>query len=229
MVRVVIHSNPGLANQIESAGWLKEGFSCHGIDAEITADKHAPGDIHVVQGPHYAWHEYVGKPHVIWLDRCFYGDARFDLSIGWLRHDGSRDFRNADKTEPNGTLPELMPLKTDQKGAVIFADYGKMVQADHWTVDARRGHFPVYMRPHPSEMESFYTLDDMWERCGVAIGGQSTALVQAAINGLYVKSYDPLHVCQDIGTDREGWLTRLSWCQFHYTEIQNGNFWSHLA
>jgi hypothetical protein len=208
---------------------LKEGFACHGVDAEITADKHRAGGIHVVQGPHYAFAEWLGKENVIWLDRCLYGDSRFDLSIGWLQPDGSRWFKNEGKTEANGTLPELKPLKTDQKGAVIFADYGKMVQAKHWTVDAREDHFPVYMRPHPAEMQSFYSLDDMWERCGVAIGGQSTVLVQAAINGLHVVSHDPLHVCQDIGADREAWLTRLSWCQWHYTEIQNGAFWEHLA
>ena len=228
MVSVVIHSNQHLKNQQESSGWLKQGFERHGLDCEVTADKHRPADIHVVQGPHYAFAEWLGKENVIWLDRCFYGDSRFDLSIGWLNPDGSRDFKNKNKTVGKGALPELKPMKTERQAAVVFADYGRMIQAEHWAIDARVKYKPVYTMYHPADLHNFYTLADMWERCDVAIGGTSTVLVDAAINGLHIKQCDPLHVCQDIGSDRDTWLARLSWAQWNHTEIVNGNFWEHL-
>ena len=230
-MKIVIHSNPYLANQIESAGWLKQGFDRHGLDCEITADKHKAADIHVVQGPHYAFNEWLGKPHVLWLNRCFYGDSRYDLSIGWLNANGSRDFKNQDKTEPNGTLPELQPMKTKQESAVVFGDYNQEVQARHWLVDAREKYSPVYLKYHPasSQQHNFnLRIKDAWQRCDVAIGGESTVLVEAAIEGLHVISHDFWHVVQDICGDRQSWLTRLSWCQWNHRAIQNGDFWEHL-
>ena len=231
---VVIHSNPTLPNQIESSGWLKQGFERHGLNCEITADKykqlqlHDQPVIHVVQGPHYAYNEWIGKPNVIWLNRCFYGDSRFDLSIGWLNADGSRDFKNKNMSVANGELPELKPMKPQQQSAVVFADYGKVNQAQHWEVDARYEYFPVNLHFHPADMQNFRTLTDRWDRCDVAIGGTSTVLVEAAINGLHVKSFDPLHVCQNM-TDREQWLTDLSWAQWNHEQIMNGDFWNHLC
>ena len=229
-MEVVIHSNPGLPNQIESSGWLKSGFERHGMACEVTADRSKPADIHVVQGPHYAFNEWLGKDNVIWLDRCFYGDSRFDLSIGWLNANGSRNFKNKNMTDANGELPELKSMKPQQESAVVFADYGKMNQAKHWTVDARDKYFPVHLRFHPADMESFDTLDDMWQRCDVAIGGTSTTLVEAALNGLHVESFDPLHVCQSIEYEgRQAWLNRLSWAQWNHEQIMNGDFWEHLC
>lgn len=232
MVSVVIHSNPHLPNQIESAGWLKQGFDRHGLDCEITADKHAPGDIHVIQGPWYAYQEWISKPdNVLWLNRCFFGSGRFDLSIGWLRPDGTRDFRHTDKSEPNGVLPELRPLKPQQQSAVVFGDYGREVQARHWLVDARETYAPVYMKYHPASSETYnftLKLEEAWQRCDVAIGGQSTVLVEAAIQGLHVFSHDPDHVVQGM-TDRQDWLTKLSWCQWSSEQLINGDFWDHLS
>ena len=232
MVQVVIHSNPTLPNQIESSGWLKQGFERHGLDCEVAADRLKPADIHVVQGPHYAFAEWVGKAdkeRVLWLDRCFYGDSRFDLSIGWLNADGSRDFKNKGMVASNGDLPELKSMKPRQESAVVFADYGKMDQARHWEVDARSKYFPVHLRFHPADMQSIYPLADMWERCDVAIGGTSTILVDAAINGLHIKQCNPLHVCVGM-TDRAQWLTDLSWAQWNYkTGIITGDFWEHLC
>jgi len=226
---VVIHSNPNLANQIESSQWLKQGFERHGLECEITADRHKAGDVHVVQGPHYALDEWYGKPNVIWLDRCFYGDSRYDLSIGWLRPDGSRDFRNADKTEPNGDWPRLKPRKKQNKRAMIFTDYGQLsLSMWQWA----EGKYEVLEhRAHPAEHpeESRAPLEAIWERMDVAIGHSSTVLVQAVINGLEVISFDPRHVVQDLDGDRQAWMTRLSWAQWHYKQIINGDWIDHLC
>jgi len=230
VAQVVIHSNPHLANQIESAGWLKQGFEACGEKVEITAERRKGGDIHVVQGPHYALNDWYGKENVIWLDRCFYFDSRYDLSIGWLNSDGSRDFKNQNKTQPNGPLPELKPLKKTQDRAIVFTDYGQ--RPDSMMAWAKGRYKVLEHRPHPAERpeQSCAALGSIWSRFEVAIGHSSTVLVEAAIRGLEVVSFDPRHVCQGLKTMyRKPWLTKLSWAQWHFdTGIQSGDFWEHL-
>ena len=223
----------GLANQRESAGWLQQGFKTHGISAEIAADKFKQADIHVVQGPHYALNEWLGQDNVIFLNRCFWGDSRFDLSIGWLLPDGSRDFCNADKTEANGTLPDMKPLKEKQRCAVVFGDYG--IDASEMVTAARQEYDSVFFRPHPAQRQADSPvmtlrcdLEGVWEIADVAIGGSSTVLVQAVFEGLKVEAHDPLHVVHG-ATDRQAWATKLSWANWHMETICNGDFWDHLC
>ena len=127
-----------------------------------------------------------------------------------------------------GDLPELKPLKPERKTAVVFADYGRAHQADHWALDARLKYKPVFTMRHPADMENFHTLDEMWKRCDVAIGGTSTVLVEAVLNGLHIERCDPIHVCAGM-TNREQWLMDLSWAQWNHTEIVSGDFWEHLC
>jgi len=222
VVCVVVHTSP-LPHQKEFAGYLERGFKRHGLSVEVTADIHAEGDIHVIQGPHYAYSTWIGKPRVLFLDRCFYGDSKKDVSLGWLRPDGSRDFMNHAMPEPNGRLPELKPEKTGDK-TIVFADYGKRNRA----VTAAITHDTEHIRLHPAEGRDHGPLEAVWRDFDVAVGGSSTVLVEAAINGLRVISYDPRHVCQNIA-DRRQWVTDLSWAQWHYDQIANGRFWEHLC
>lgn len=231
MVSVVIHCNMHLANQTETAGWLQDGFRKHGIRAEITPDRYKNADVHVVQGPWYAFNQWLGQPNVLWLDRCFYGHPRWDISLGWLMPDGSRDFRNQDKAEGKGAVPELRPQKHTKRTAFVFGDYGRDPEDE--IVLARREYDAVFFRSHPQDkrccrlMEPALSLADIWEQADAAVGHSSTVLVEAAINGLHVHSTDPRHVVNGI-EDRQDWLNRLSWCQWNHEELKNGDFWEHL-
>ena len=117
------------------------------MTAKVTADIYEEGDIHVVQGPHFAYSAWLGKPRVLFLNRCFYGDSRYDLSIGWLNPDGSRDFMNHAMPEPNGRLPELKPEKTGGK-TIVFADYGRK----DWAHSMAQKHNTEHIRYHPAEI-----------------------------------------------------------------------------
>ena len=230
---VVIHTNMNLHNQVETAGWLKQGLDRKGMDCVITPDKTAPGDIHIIQGPHYCYSEWVGQPDVLWLNRTFYGNSRFSISLGWLNADGSRDFYNKNMAEGKGQLPELKPKKQSERIACVFADYdmnmlGLVIYASHnWS--------QAYYRPHPAqhtttELETLTgDLSAVWEKCDVAVGHGSTALVEAELNGLKVVSTDPHHVCHDANGRREQWLKDLSWAQWTHTELINGDWIDHLC
>ncbi|MDB4312002.1 hypothetical protein N9937_01100 [bacterium] len=233
MPSVVVHSNPRLLNQVESSQWLKAGFERHGIGAQITSDKWKGADIHVVQGPWYAYNEWLGQKNVLFLNCCFYGDRRFDLSVGWLRPDGTRDFKNHGMTVHNGILPELKPEKENRRCAVVFGDFG--TDPTEQIIDAKGHYQTVYYRPHPAQTEKQpgvislrSDLAGVWGLADVAIGGSSTVLVDAEINGLHVECSDPLHVVHHDGT-REQWLTDLSWANWNYKQLIAGDFWEHLC
>ena len=238
MVRVVVHCNRHLSNQVESADWLQQGFERHGLDCEITADRNRSADIHVVQGPHYAFDVWLSQStgrNVLWLDRCFFGHYRYDLSIGWLNADGSRDFKNKNMSFGKGELPELKPKKEGRDCAIVFGDYGMdpkpLVQL------ARREFGRTYYKPHPAEtgqtspcLAPKWSLSQCWELANVAVGHSSTVLVEAELNGLHVHSTDPHHVCQSTELEgRQVWLNRLSWSQWSMEEIVNGDVWEHLS
>jgi hypothetical protein len=239
MVSVVITTNPGLANQVETGNWLKAGFAAHGIEAEVTADKNKKADVRVMQGPWYAYAEGLEAckrgEKILYLDRCFYGSPRFDISLGWLRPDGSRDFLNDSAAVPKGTLPRIKAVKDDRRCAVIFGDYNDPRDMQQTVREARKRFDSVFFRPHPAQKRETPVmtlpgeLDACWALADVAIGHSSTVLVEAAIEGLHVESSDPRHVIHDIKDgDRQAWLTRLSYAQWNYTELMAGDFWEHL-
>ncbi len=240
-MKVCIHTNLGLGNQFECARWLEDGFARHGIKAEITPDKHKAADVHVVQGPWYCldyWRPLSDERPVLWLNRCFYGDARFDLSIGWLRPDGSRDFRNDGAAGAKGSLPQLKPRKANGRCAVVFADYGRDMAAEVREL-REQWNGSLYFRPHPAQPDVSVKaitlsgpLADVWALCDTAIGHSTTALIEARLNGLQIQCSDPLNAVTAHPGDDERWLRELSWAQWsaheHNPEIQRGDFWEHL-
>ena len=229
---VIIHINPHLPHQVEHGEILSAGLAVHGVASIVTHDPRAEGEIHIVSGPHYALEQWRAHPRTLWLDRCFYGDAHDIVSIGWLNPDGSRDFRNANKTEPKGELPEVLPLRSKLRCCVVFGDYGRDPKPELKL--ARQKYDSVWFRPHPADTKlSPYLplrgeLNTIWQIADAAIGHSSTVLVDAVIHGLYAESTDPRHVINGM-TYRSEWLNRLSWCQWSLEEIRRGEFWEHLC
>lgn len=233
MAKVVIHTNMALANQRETAGWLRDGFKKHGIDAVITPDRDKPADVHVIQGPWYAYKHWIGKPNVLWLNRSYYGHGRWDVSLGWLNADGTRDFRWKD--EPRRAVPELADVSTKRDKeccAIVFGDYGESPTG--MVHDARSKYGRVYYRPHPADgrespaLAPDWTLEQCFEIADVAVGGKSTVLVDAMVNGLRIDCHDPLHVLNQ-DADRETVMARLSWADWNFEDIKRGEAWEHLC
>lgn len=231
MVSVVIHTNLNLPNQVNCANWLKSGFDAQGVTCHVTGDKHAEADVHVVQGPWYCYNDWLGQDNVLWLNRCHYGCPDTVVTLGWLRSDGSRDFRNQGMAFAKGALPELKPKKERQSRAVVFGDYGRdpsdLIEWARGECDA------VFFRPHPQDKRSTKLLAPDWdmattlEHCDIAAGHSTTALIEAELAGLHTYSTDPNHPVQNI-TDREQWLIDLSWTQWSAEEMKRGDFWEHL-
>lgn len=239
MVSVVIHTNVALGNQRETAGWLQQGFERHGVSAHVTPDKHAEADVHVVQGPHYCfdyWRERADTHRVLWLNRTYYGHPRFMISLGWLRPDGGRDFRNRSAVDGKGLPPKIKARKEECRRAAVFSDWGRDPIADIERALAK--YDEVQFRPHPEERDISVSvpvmakprwgLDAVFAWADVAVGHSTTALVDARINGLHVDCSDPHNPVVDDPDDDDLWINRLSWANWSMDELVRGDFIPHL-
>lgn len=203
---IAIHTNFKLAHQIRYAEHLKSGFAAHGLKADITESPTQPADVHVVLGPHYAKHNFIGHPRTLLLDRAYYKKDPENVSLGWMRKDGGRHFRIG-----NGREKPRIGVCQATSGHIFLADYnGPIEQADT-------------IRAHPANGGQIETLEAALRRHRVAIGYATTALVTAGIMGLEVICKDPRNIMSE-----PNWLDLLPYADWHYTEIENGTAWEHL-
>ena len=225
----VIHRNPALNHQIKLAEQFAAGFKRSGQAWVITSDQGKAGDIHVVLGPHYALNQWRNHHRCVWVDRAFWGDPecvsvggsagidrKFPAGAGWRNH------------------PELVPW-TDGRDCIVLADYGDtgldlaaLVRPHCERVEIRR---------HPAEGGSG-ALSDALQGFQIAIGRNTSALVEAAISGLSVVCKSPRSPVMPIASasirdlvqpDRNEWLRGLSWANWSGSEIESGELWECLT
>lgn len=212
-----------MAHQQEHGRWLSNGFKKLGFIPTVTDQLTDDADIHVVSGPHYAKAHNQDKRTIL-LDRAFWGDPE-SVTLAWaLPGGGKLWFKNA----PGGRdQPELKPWKTGNR-AIVLPDYGNPMtdqidEACYW--------YQIELRMHPTERPSKWTLQETLDRNSIAIGMKSTALVDAAINGLSIICLDkssPVaaiasnEIGKTIQPDRKQWLNNLSYHNWKGEEINNG-------
>lgn len=208
---VALHTS-SLTHQRINALAMAEGFARHGINARIVGEN-GEADLHVVQGPWFAFDRW--KYHnTILIDRAYWGDPD-SLSVHWLLN-GEKLFTHCDA--PRET-PELKPCRFSEK-SIFLCDYNRQPVGDYDAV-----------RFHPANGQCGNLLTDL-EGFGVAVGVRTTALVDAAINGLKVVTFDPHSPVWPISGRREGreqWINRLAWHNWSLDEITRGEAWEYLS
>ena len=214
-ITCAIHTNPNLRHQITNAAALRAGFNRHGIDAIVTASRTAQADLHVCLGNWYALRE---NQNCFYIDRAFWGDPD-SLSLCWLV-DGVKQFDWGEK--PPRPHPELMPIKPEGN-TVILCDYG---------MDGRQ-EAKIYpratIRRHPAERPSPESLGECLRAHSKAVGRHTTALVDAAIQGLTVESTAPDSPLEGLSAGRERWINCIAWHNWTVNEIESGAAWQHLS
>ena len=124
-----------------------------------------------------------------------------------MQPDGSREFAVG-----AGRQPPVCKDRTGKRSSIFLADYdGPVDAADE-------------IRLHPARERAADGLLDALRRHGLAIGYQTTALVTAALEGLEIECRDNRNIMA-----RPNWLELLPYADWHYTEIENGDAWEHLA
>lgn len=235
---VVIHTNLALAHQREWAEALEQGIRACGDHAIVTSDRDLAGDVHIVQGPHYARQRWIGHPRVVWLDRCFWGDATQHVSLAWMRSDGSRIFpQGVAESRPS---PELQPWKEREESILVLADYGQDISQ---VLKAVRLRFDrVYSRYHPADRRPASGINIEGELStalslvDAVAGHATTAITAAVIAGVPAICTDPDHPARPVTChaldapllrpEREQWLRDLSYAQWHISETAQA--WEYL-
>ena len=200
MGKTVIHANGSLKHQVVYAKALAEGMG-----GEVSFSPYTEADIHVVIGPWFALKPWR-YAKTLYVDRAYWGDPDC-VSIHWLK-DGEKV---RTKGRPYREHPKLHPMKPGSK-TIYLCDYGG------WPT----GNFDS-VRYHPAQRKPTTTLQYDLDAHQVAIGKRTTALVDAAIQGLRVETDDPHSPVYGI-TDREQWARDLAWHNWSIDEIRSGEF-----
>ena len=185
---------------------VRQGLQTHGVESVITNSKNMQGDFHVCIGPNFALSNWRKGP-CLYLDRAYWGDPKY-VSVHWLKG-GEKHFTSGHSGRDH---PELKPMKRGKR-TIYLADYGERADGDYDTV-----------RLHPAEAFPGETLAVALERHDRAIGGRTTALVDAAIQGLRVKTNSPHSPVWPLtqGVSRKQWINDLAFHNWSKQEIQNG-------
>ena len=211
---VALHTNTGLAHQLELARAWHVGFTRHGIASVLTDSPDTLADTHVVFGPWFALDKWRHAPRVLYIDRAYWGDPD-RVCVHWLRQ-GEKIYGACMDYRP---IPTVIPYRNSQK-RIYLCDYGQEPEGDY---DA--------IRRHPADGDALRSLMDDLDGYGIAIGRRTTALVTAAIAGLEIITSDrhsPVWPISGRRGGREQLLTRLAWHNWSLDEIERGYAWEHL-
>lgn len=140
------------------------------------------------------------------------------LAVPSLSLSGTRGRLETTLRTPRGT-PEVLPYRDSQK-RIYLCDYGQQPEGDYSAV-----------RYHPADGGQG-SLADALEGFGVALGLRTTALLDAAIQGLTVITKDkhsPVWPISGRRGGREQLLNWLAWHNWSKDEISRGDAWEHLS
>lgn len=236
--QVIIHTNPKLKHQVQWAEFLRAGIEACGDVPIVTNSRTMEGDIHIVQGPHYAKRQWQGHPRVVLLDRCFYGDAFEHVSLTWMDASGAKMLPEA--APEDRPKPKTKAWKTQHEAALVLADYGQDISAQ--ISQARKIFDRVYARHHPADRRPPPALNlqghlkTALSIVDVVIGHATTALIAAVIEGRPSICTSPENAAWEVTShefdaplflgDRGAWLNRLSYAQWHMSETAQA--WEYL-
>lgn len=232
MPSIAIHTNPHLPNQIEFANYLAAGFKRHGLRSQITASINQDADIHVIQGPHYAKHHWLGHPRVLYLERGWWGDGAYDVALAWMDCYGALKITTG--CPDDRPRPVLQPWKQRADNALYCIDFGMEPQD---AVFKMLANISTTVRYHPRIKAPAESLVSAFNRHDFIIGYGTTTLVAACIAGLPVVCLDAKNPVWPVASgkvnqlnrpDRDGWLKNLSYHQWNGDEIAAGDAWLFL-
>lgn len=204
-----------MPHQVEFGEYVESGLARFSVATEITTDAAKPADMHVVIGPHYAKHQWLGHPRVLLIDRCFWGHHREYISIGWMTTDGGRVYPS---NMPGDRPKPILHEKKCGSRVIELVDYGRAPRCEADTI-----------RYHPADRPCHTPLCDALDNHDIAVGHSTSALVTALAMGLRVIATDnrhPVYNYASVGRDQV--FNNLSYANWHGGEIATGTPFEYL-
>lgn len=248
MESYAIHAKPA-GWQKKYAGHIKEGLSKHGINASITKSTHKVSDISFILGPNY-WKEIESKGNYVMFNRKFLGfgtkDAHENVAISWDGFNGRGTFCVTDTDEKRLHRyvkdEEILDYKENMGGVNLLCEQYDLGRNTSWK---NINEFYDYIYTQYSNVAVRKKISP--ENVGVEIWKQqilkeledvktahvlnSTVSTELTVFGVHVASHDigdPCYALKGNKDKRMELLTYLAHCQWHYSEINNGEWWDKL-
>lgn len=249
MESYAIHASPRIKWQTKLALIIKEGLNKHGIHADITKSPRKVSDVSFILGPNF-WKGIEAKGNYIMFNRKFLGfdpqDVHENVAISWDGFNGRGTFCVTDVDEKRLFRyvkdEEILDYKENPTGVNLLceqADLGrntswkninefyKWVRKEYKNVVTRKKSNPenvgvgTWKREILKELQNVQTAHVL----------NSTVSTELTIFGVPITSHDigdPCYALKGNKDKRMELLTYLAHCQWHYSEINNGEWWDRL-
>lgn len=256
-MQIVIHAAPQISWQTRLAPIIQRGLKKHNIKVDITSSptRKPKEDIAIILGPNYWKRIESDKKPFIMMNRKFLGfherDVHDNVCISWDGFNGRGTFC-VDEIDPNRIWRYIDQEDfEDWKGPGTYylmfkqTDKGrnkKYPSINEWYVHVKRNIKPLKIRPKENpentSMKNFRrsfkkSLEDI--KAGIVLN--STVSTEVLLAGVPVISMDEGDPCYAINShnlneikypDRKPFMDYLAHCQWHYDEIENGDFWARI-
>ena len=232
-MKIEIHVNEAISHQVDEARAMLKGFKKHGITASAGPQRHPRGaDVNIVLGPYYSLEPHKGTTGTLYIDRGYYEWPKFN-SIHWVdlatEKIWIRDYQESSRYHP------YLQVAKEGRRAVVLLDHLAVsslpVRKD--LIDrARRAFGTVTIRYHPSEKHETDSLEECLNKHDVAFGHRTTALVEAALAGLEVRTKDIYSPAYPLAKGIQGrvyWAKELSWHMWTLEEMESGEVWEYFS
>jgi hypothetical protein len=189
------------------------------------------------------------------VNRCFLGDFNDNVAVGWDDFNGLADFRTEGEIDPARYvtlasfegLPQIVEYEEHDGPLLVLGDYdpGNTAMLLSQIAEALKGGDAVF-RPHPGRKNETRlptapaALADAIDFCAIAFAYSTTATVETILRGRRAVVLSARNIAYAVAERWDGhrvhfrnldpmpWLHRLAWSQWHFTEVDSGDFWRHL-
>lgn len=244
MTKFVIHARvdgPAWHRQFVEA--FRDGLKGHDITVTGEDDaKKGTDRVHVIFGPNYFPHAYGRADKKLTVNRCFFGNEKTWVAIGWNGWNGFADFRNEgsppDRFEKYRELFPKVKLWPRNGGYSIMigeypsaCDRPSMIEQFYgW---AGRADPKLMFRPHPHHKQ----IPKGMVRCNASLEGAQWIFSFASTFGVDLALQGAPMVCHPASAaypmaagliEFDQWRHNLAYAQWNIDEIRSGEFWEHL-
>lgn len=237
-MRIAVHYNPSIKWQAQRAPQFLAGLKTLGFEAHLTTNRQRESDIAVLLGTTY-FRAVEATGRYLLVDRASFGDPHY-VQLVWDGH--GRRGNHCVPDEHDVRPIEVDVHKWEKNGSRIIVcgqteTYSPEYRClEDWYDEVSP--FATHFRHHPAGGNpTGLPLAQDWTDCRLAICLNSSVAVEAVLGGIPTVTMDEHSLAWDVTShdpgvsltpDRRDWLHWLTWTQWRWDEIEQGEPIRHL-
>jgi len=244
-MKILVHCLPTIGWHRRYYEFFREGFRKHGIHINHTASPVAiDGTVPLLFGPNYWKGVERASNKYLMVNRKFVGNVNDNVAISWNGYNGQGRFcvQDVSPTRLRRHTFDIEPWREVVDGYTLLLGQFDLGRCGRYTglrewynhVEANTGD-KILFRKWPG---SDRPLKKDLAGARLAVSLNSTVAIETVLQGVPTVAMDEQSpawpICaHNLGhvhrsNNRLAWLEYLANCQWHYLQIQNGDFWRQL-